>query len=107
MKYLKKINPQIQALFVFWLVLPGAHAQVFSDQRQGFEVLIGEVTTLEQLIDVIEKSPPMPGRYRIDYEQLKRDLRILKAGIQDVTENPLSLERRAEQLQQLSGDYLQ
>ena len=94
-------------LFLVLFHVNQAGAQAFVDQREGFVILLEEIENLEALIIQVQQSPAMPARYSVNYQALKEDLRILKTGVQQVTENPISLDGspRSDQAP-MQGDYL-
>lgn len=83
-----------------------SYAYQFNSEREGFQLLLEEMATLEKLINHIEKAPKMPGRYSVDYDSLRSDLRLMKRGLEDVVNNPISIDRKLELQKPMSGDYL-
>ncbi len=73
-------------------------------ERAALAQIISELKTLDKLIDRAEKEADPTARINFQYDWLRRDLKLVRRGIQDHLDGPSSEPREFEPLQ---GDYRQ
>ena len=66
--------------------------------------IVTELKALDKMIDRAEKEADPTGRIIFQYDWLRRDLKLVRRGIQDHLDTPSSEPREFEPLQ---GDYRQ
>lgn len=74
------------------------------EEHNALEKIIEELDQLNELIDKAERESDSTERIRFRYDWLRRDLKLVKNGIQDHLDAP-STEPRA--FEPLHGDYRQ
>ena len=88
-------------LFLLFTVLVG-QAQANDIERRYLSELVKEIDFLSQRVDEIRPDAPDDRRLRFQYDDLKRDLRLLREGIRDYIEADL---REGRVIKPLSGRY--
>lgn len=73
-------------------------------EEDALEKIIEELEQLNELIDKAERESDSTERIRFRYDWLRRDLKLVKNGIQDHLDAPSTESRTFEPLQ---GDYRQ
>lgn len=94
-------------LLTLTVLLMDGFAFHFADtdaERAVLVQIISELKTLDKLIDRAEKEADPTARINFQYDWLRRDLKLVRRGIQDHLDVPSSEPREFEPLQ---GDYRQ
>ncbi|MXW54356.1 MAG: conjugal transfer protein, partial [Gammaproteobacteria bacterium] len=73
-------------------------------EQDALEKIIEELEQLNELIDKAERESDSTERIRFRYDWLRRDLKLVKNGIQDHLDAPSTEPKTFEPLQ---GDYRQ
>lgn len=100
--FTKKILP---ILLVTLITGSAIYLQSSTDsERDALTHLLNEIVSLNDLIDRAEKESVSTERIRFRYDWLRRDLKLVRRGIEDHLDASTSYPRNFEPLQ---GDYRQ
>lgn len=80
------------------------HAADVDAEHAALAQIVTELKELNKLIDRAEKEADPTARISFQYDWLRRDLKLVRRGIQDHLDTPSSEPREFEPLQ---GDYRQ
>ena len=93
------LKRSLTALCVFVVVPQIADIEA---EREALSLLVFELTELQVLIDRAEREADLTQRIRFRYDWLRRDLELVRRGIQDHLDAPSTEPRTFPPLQ---GDY--
>lgn len=82
---------------------PIYHADTVAEHK-ALQQIVKELKQLDKLIDKAEREANPSERIRFRYDWLRRDIKLMKDGIQDHLDGPSTEPRTFEPLQ---GDYRQ
>ena len=82
---------------------PVYHADTVAEHK-ALQQIVKELNQLDKLIDKAEREANPSERIRFRYDWLRRDLKLVKDGIQDHLDGPSTEPRTFDPLQ---GDYRQ
>ena len=82
---------------------PVYHADTVAEHK-ALKKIVQELEHLDKLIDKAEREADQTERIRFRYDWLRRDIRLVKNGIEDHLDAPSTEPRSFEPLQ---GDYRQ
>lgn len=80
------------------------HSADTDAEHAALSQIITELKALDELIDRAEKEADPTVRINFQYDWLRRDLKLVRRGVQDHLDTPSSVPREFEPLQ---GDYRQ
>lgn len=99
---MKRVRPLILTLVcVLFVAVPSATTDA---EQAALEKIIDELNHLDKLVDKAERESDPTERIRFRYDWLRRDLNLVKNGIQDHLNAPSTEPRTYEPL---LGDYRQ
>lgn len=87
--------------FLTTICLVPAYA-VTDGELSALHRLHSELTSIQGIIKQAEQNSSDQGRYLVDYEQLRGDLREIQQGIEDILN---SRRREPRSLPPIEGDY--
>jgi RAQPRD family integrative conjugative element protein len=103
---LKEVSIHIRQSLLFVLLVGSAGAIASTEaEREALSRLSMELETLDQFIHAAKKSSQKSDRQRFNYAQLRRDLALVRSGINQHLHRPRVDPRKLTPIIPLSGDY--
>ncbi len=106
-------------LLIILLSIPSVHlsaqnlsqsetAHYFANRSEGMSAVATELNALKQLIAIVQSLPEERGRYRIAFDRLLIDIDLIRQGVLQTINQPLSSPvLQMQNYPALSSDYLQ
>lgn len=89
-------------LFILTLALAGTASAENYAERESLSKLVHELDALKALVDEAQSRANPDARIRFQYNQLRKDLVMMRLGIKEHLDGPIIEPRDYEPL---SGDY--